>query len=162
MPGITNNLENVTNTYSASSRVELNSNISENIDFKVSYVFDVNHVDNSVQAGQSGQYSIHNITGKFNFSVWRGFVMRSDINYQNYKAVQGDFDTEYLLWNITVAKKLLKNESAEIAFSVFDLLNQNKGISQSVSANYIEETKSLVLKQYFMISARYNIRKFSA
>jgi hypothetical protein len=160
LPGIINNQESIANTYSMNSRIGFNSNISEKVDFNVNYNFKLNKVHNTIQSGQNGQYSLHTVTGKFNFIFWKGLVLRSDINYQYYDAIQDDFNTEYILWNMSLAKKFLKNDKAEIALTVFDLLNQNKGVSQTIAASYIEETRSLVLNQYFMISATYNIRRF--
>ena len=72
------------------------------------------------------------------------------------------FNTTYTLWNMSLAKKFLKNNLGELELSVFDLLKQNRSISQSVTATYLEETRTQVLQQFFMLKLTYQLRKFKA
>ena len=59
-----------------------------------------------------------------------------------------------------IGKKFLKNKAAELKLSVFDLLKQNQSISRTVEANYIEDTQSQVLQQYFMLTFTYSLKNF--
>jgi len=161
-PGMANNIENVSNTYTATVGLALNSNISENVDYTLSYTPNFNTVTNSIQESQTSGYLTHVISGKLNLIFLNGTVFRSDFSYQIYDGISGEFDTQYFLWNLSLAKKFLKNDVAEIAVTVFDLLDQNTGISQTVTSNFIEESQSQVLQQYLMVSLRYNLRKFKA
>jgi hypothetical protein len=42
---------------------------------------------------------------------------------------------------------------------VNDLLNQNQSISRTVSENYIQDTRSTVLRRYFMLTFTYNLNR---
>lgn len=161
-PGITDDQTNISNTYTGSGRMAIASNFSENVDFNVFYSISTNSVNNSIQSDQvaNSNYTTHTVGGKFNLIFWKGFVFRNDINYQMYNAVNDDFDTEFALWNMSIAKKFLKNDMAELELSVFDLLEQNNSVSQSVNPTYIEETRTEVLSRYFMLTFTYQLRKF--
>ena len=123
-PGLANNIENVSDSYTVTPGYSINSNISENIDYTLSYGANFNRVTNSIQESQQSQFLTHEIKGKFNLIFWKGIVFRTDFNYQIYDGISGEFDTQFFLWNMSVAKKFLKNDLAEISLSVFDLLNQ--------------------------------------
>ncbi|MDR0794185.1 MAG: hypothetical protein LBE82_12830, partial [Chitinophagaceae bacterium] len=48
----------------------------------------------------------------------------------------------------------------EIKLSVYDLLNKNKGISQTANAYSIQQTTTTVLRRYVQLTFTYNIRNF--
>jgi hypothetical protein len=62
--------------------------------------------------------------------------------------------------NSYVGYKFLKDKGLEARITAFDLLNQNKSITRTVTANYIENSQALVLKQYFLLQLTYTIRNF--
>jgi hypothetical protein len=70
------------------------------------------------------------------------------------------FNPNFTLWNAYLSKSLLKNKRGEVRVTAYDLLNQNTGIDRSASGNYVQDTRYLVLKQYFMITFTYNLSKF--
>ncbi len=160
-PGITNGFENISNNFSASTRVGLVSHITEYFDFNIFYDFSANIVRNSLSESiQRSKYSTQTLGSKIDLTIGKTLVLRSDLTHQAYKGISDTSDINFTLWNFALAKKFLKNNQAEIELSVFDLLNQNRGISQNVGPNYLEETTTEVLRQYFMFKLTYQIRKF--
>ena len=63
------------------------------------------------------------------------------------------------LWNAEITKGLFKFNRATLKLSVFDLLNQNIGISRNANLNYIEDASYKVLNRFYMASFTYNLRK---
>jgi hypothetical protein len=161
-PGRTEEVTNISNTYSVNMRLGLSSNISENIDFNTYYNVSANTVSNSIdsKANSNSQYITQTIGGKLNLIFWKGIVLRSDTYYEKYNGISDDFNSEYILWNVSAAKKFLKNDLGELELIAFDILNQNQSFSQSVTPNYIEEVKTQVLRQYFMLRFTYQLRMF--
>lgn len=160
IPGMANGIENISETLNGNSRLTLGSNINENVDFNIYYSANVNRVNNSVQSSADSRYGTQNVGGKVNLIFLKGTVFRSDFNYQFYNGVSSEFDTKYILWNMTIAKKFLKNDMAEASITLYDILKQNQSISQTVTSGYLEEVQSLVLSQYFMFTVTYTLRKF--
>ncbi len=160
LPGMNNNIKNFANTYSGNVKVSLVSNISENVDFNIYYNNRASKVINSSQSASNSNYLTQTLGGNINLTFWKGLVLRSDIYHEKYNGVNDAFNTTYTLWNMSLAKKLLKNDMGEIELSVFDLLKQNRSISQSVTPTYLEETRTQVLQQYFMLTFTYQLRQF--
>ncbi|BDD05231.1 outer membrane beta-barrel protein [Aureibacter tunicatorum] len=160
LPGVNDDEMNISETWTAGMKLSLVSNISENFDFNIFYKVDGNWVENSVESIGSNRYSLQNIGGKINVIFGNGFVFRSDWSHQIYHGVNEEFNTQYTLWNMALAKKFLKDKSAEVEVSVYDLLGQNQSVSQTVNASYIEERNVQVLQQYFMVKLSYTLRHF--
>lgn len=159
VPGLVNQLSNFANTFNINGGLVIGSNISQQIDFTLSHNSNINLVKNTVLTNQSSNYFINTTNLKMNIMPSSSWVLNSDLNYTNYQGLGSGFNQDFFLWNAAVAYKFMK-KMAEIKLSVFDLLNQNNSISRSVTETYIEDTRSIVLNRYFMVTFTYNIRKF--
>ena len=159
-PSLINGVVNRANTVGVSQGVVLSSNISEKIDFTLSYNYGYNKVMNSLQPELNTAYNTQAVGGNIVWNAWKGLVLRSDVNYQRYAGLSTGFNQQFALWNASIAQRFLKNQNGELKLSVFDLLNQNTSVSRSFSETYLEDNRSLVLKQYFMLTFTYNLRQF--
>ena len=63
---------------------------------------------------------------------------------------------------MSLAKKFFKINTAEIKFTVYDILKQNKGISRVIGENYFEDIRANVVPSFFLISISYNLNRFGA
>ncbi|MEL7001197.1 MAG: outer membrane beta-barrel protein [Bacteroidota bacterium] len=160
VPGVTNGQENISNTYALNSGFVISSNVSENVDFTVSYTANYNIVDNTFQSQQDDNYLSQNLGTKLNLIFGKGFVFRNDLNYQKFSGFTDDFNLDFVLWNMSFGKKFLKDQRGELQLSVFDLLAQNNSVSRENTEGFIEETRTQVLRQYFMLTFTYTFRKF--
>ena len=52
----------------------------------------------------------------------------------------------------------MKGDKGQIKFSIFDVLDENRGISYTVNPNYIEELRSNSIGRYGMLSFIYSLR----
>lgn len=162
IPGLINDVKNISDTYSASLRLGLSSNISENIDYNIYYNFTGNQVTNTIQSRSNSRYLTQTLGGKINIIFAKDYVFRSDIYSLNYNGINQNSDIHYTLWSMSFARKFLKNNMGELELSVFDLLGENQSINQNVTAAYLEEIQTQVLQRYFMLTFTYKLRKFKS
>lgn len=140
--------------------LSLTSNISNRIDFTISSKTNLGDVSNTLQPDQNTDY-LNQTTGlKLDVIFPWGITWRNQINHQIYSGYGEDFDDDYLLGIMSIGKKFLKNDRAEISLSVFDLFNQNQAINRTISSLYTESTISNVLQRYFMVNFKYDLRHF--
>jgi len=160
LPGMTDEVLNISETYSADVKIGLASNISEKVDYTVYYQWTGSQVGNSILDANNTRFYTQTVGASLNFTLPYGIVFRNESLFQTYNGANEDFDTQYTLWNMGVAKKFLKNNRGEIELSVYDLLGQNQSFSQTVTAQYLEESQTQVLQRYFMLTFTYQLRKF--
>ena len=63
-----------------------------------------------------------------------------------------------VLWNVGIGEKLLNNQRGEIRLTAFDVLNQNKNVSRTVTGDYIQDTENRTLKPYVILTFTYTMR----
>ncbi len=160
MPGMINNARNLSNTYTMSQGLVVSSNISQNLDFAVSYNGNYNIVKNSIQQRTNNNYLSQGMGARANWIFGKGFVLQTDINNQSYRGLGEGFNQSYTLWNASFGKKMMKNNSAELKVTLFDILGQNNSINRSVTETYQQDVISQVLTRYAMLTFTYNLRNF--
>lgn len=159
-PGLNNNQLNYSDGQRYSFGLVLSSNISTKLDFTISSNSNFSSVQNTLSSSLNNQYFNQNLKIRFNLIIGNGFIFNTDATYYSYSGLSSSFNQKYTLWNMAIAKKMFKNQSGEIRLSVFDLLKQNTSIQRNITTNYIEDTQSNVLQQYFMLSFSYNLKKY--
>ena len=160
LPGQVNYVNSVTDNYTYSTGVGLASNINEYIDFNLSYSANFNTAKNDIQSQSNTKYVNQSTGAQLNLLSKSGWFIQNDVSNQSYTGLSAGFNQSFWLWNAAIGKKFLKSRAAELKLSVFDLLKQNQSISREITANYIQDTQSQVLQQYFMLTFTYSLKNF--
>ena len=80
-------------------------------------------------------------------------------SYTYYLYTSPDLEDQSLpLLKASLSRYILPKDKGQIILSVFDALEENKGLSRNVTTNYIEEILSNSIGRYFMLSFVYNVR----
>ncbi|MCO6497709.1 MAG: TonB-dependent receptor [Chitinophagaceae bacterium] len=159
-PGLLNDVKNVSNSYNYNLGVVLASNISEYIDFNISYSANINRVDNTIRPEQNNNYFTSSTGISVNLLSKKGTFLQNSISNESYRGLADGFNQSFWLWNVAIGQKFLKDNRGELKLSVFDLLKQNKSITRDVTESYIQDTRNQVLQQYFMLTFTYKLRNF--
>ncbi|MGZ4058112.1 MAG: outer membrane beta-barrel protein [Bacteroidia bacterium] len=161
-PVVINNNTNISGSSVITGGLTLSSNISEAVDFTISYSGNYNINKNSIQASQNNNYIYSNIDAKLNIMVYKKIVFSSEYAYTGYSGISSEYNQGVNLLSCSVAYKFLKKKQAEIKASIFDVLNKNKSITRTIASNYIEDNKTNALQQYFMLHFTYTFKKFNS
>jgi hypothetical protein len=159
-PGMVNGVTNFTENYNFSAGVALASNISEYIDYTLSYAGNFNNAINSFNPSLDNKFYSHNISAKVNLLTKSGWFVLNDLGNQVFTGLADGFNQNFWLWNVSAGKKFLEKRRGELKLTVFDLLKQNQSVSRTVDALYIEDVQTVVLQQYFMLTFTYTLRNF--
>ncbi|SIQ98111.1 TonB-dependent receptor [Pontibacter lucknowensis] len=160
IPGMIDEQINYANNTNLGAGINISSNISEKIDFSVSTFSSYNIVSNTLRTTQNNNYFNQNTSVRYNWILWKDLVYRTELNHQYNSGLSAGVDNSFLLWNMSLGKKIFKDKQGEISLSVNDLMNQNVSIRRNITESYVEDVQSTVLQRFFMLTFSYNIRSF--
>ncbi len=160
-PSMINGVKNIASNMGYNGGVTLGSNISENVDFTLSWNGGYNLADNSLAGrGSKNEYFNHSASGNLKAVFWKGFTFTASASYIQNIGYTNDYNEEYTLINAYIGKKLFKNQLGEIMVGVNDLLNQNTAFSRSTGSGFTQNMWNSVIGRYFTVQFTYNIRAF--
>lgn len=159
-PNLINNVKSFTNNYGINGGMVLSSNMSEKLDFTISYSPTYNIVRNTAQTTLNSNYIFQTTSVKVNWLFGKGFLFQSEAVNQAYSGLGSGFNQNFTLWNAGFGYKFLKKQAGELRLNVFDLLKQNNSISRNINTAYIEDARNQVLGRYYMITFTYSLRNF--
>ena len=142
-------------------RAVLGSNISENVDFTLSWNGTYNEATNSLNADKSkNRYFNHTAQGNLKVVFPLGFTFTASAAYSQYIGFTNDYSEDYLLCNAWLGKKVFRNKRGEVMIGVNDLLNQNRAFSRTTGSGYTQNSTNSVIGRYYMVQFTYNLRRF--
>jgi hypothetical protein len=158
LPGQINQIITKTQTLQYNLGLNLVSNISEYIDYNISYTANINRAETRGLVVTPNNYVNHVANASFNLLSKKGWFMQHDLTHQVFRGLSGSFDREFTLWNASIGKKFFKSKAGELKVTVFDLLKQNQSLSRTINNVSLEDSRSVVLSQYFMFTFSYNLK----
>jgi len=101
---------------------------------------------------------LHNYFIDFTLTVWKKWRLNAGYDYKLYTSDQFAENQSLPLMQASISRYVLPGDKGQIKFSVFDVLEENRGISQTATPNYLEEVRSNSIGRYAMLSFIYSIR----
>ena len=160
-PGLVNDQLGFNNSQRLSTGLSINSNISDQIDFNIWSRSSYNKVENTLNPSLNDTFFNQRFSLNFNWIFWEGFIYRLDLNHQINAGLSEGFDNSFSLVNMSLGKKIFKNQRGEISIMVYDLFAQNANVRRNITETFIEDIQTNVLQRYFMLTFTYNLRRFS-
>ncbi|OQP61588.1 outer membrane beta-barrel family protein [Niastella populi] len=150
---------NITNALVVSQTAGINLDIKEALIVGLNASVAYNKATYSQQSIQNNEYFTQTYSADISYTFLKSLVLSTDFDYYINTGRADGFNQSIPLWNSSLAYQLFKKKNGELKFSVNDLLNQNQSITRTISDGYVQDTRSTVLKRYFMLTFTYNLNR---
>jgi len=152
--------KNIGKTISITQGAGLNFDLlNERLDLGVNASLSYYNVRYSVNASLSENYFAQAYSADFSLTLPGNIVVGSDFDYYVNSGRADGFNQTLPLWNASIALQFLKNKNAELKFSCNDIFDQNQTINRVAYDNYIEDSRTNVIRRYFMIGLLVNLNR---
>ena len=92
-------------------------------------------------------------------TILKNFQLNSSFDLYQYESKTTDFRQEIPILNIWLSRFLLKGNTGELKIGVSNLLDKSLGVTQSATANYLQQETINNLGRYFMVSFTYALNR---
>ncbi|MEH6407105.1 MAG: outer membrane beta-barrel protein, partial [Leeuwenhoekiella sp.] len=157
--GFTNGVLYNSDQYSLNPSVRFTYAIDEYFELNPNYRLSFNDTRYDINPDRNADFINHTV-GFEATTYWpKHVVFGNDITYNYYGNVSAGFDNSSILWNMSLGYQFLK-DNATLKVKVYDVLDQNIDTRRSTGDDYVQDTNSLILQQYAMLSFTYKLSNF--
>jgi hypothetical protein len=154
-----NKQENEIRTFNAGPEIRFDLNPTEklNIGFGATWLY--NRSRYSLLPDLDNSYLSQEYSASADLQLSAKFFLSSDFMYTINTQRAAGFNSRVPIWNASLSRQMLKYNRGEIKLSASDLLNRNVGIRRTANNNYIEDSRVMTLKRFFLLSFTYSLSK---
>ena len=154
---------NYANNIGYDAGVTIGSNISENLDFTVSWSGTYNQAWNDIEGvgiSAKNNYFNHSANGSLKWVFLKRLTLTAAVSYVQYIGLTNKYNEDYVLCNLYLGCKVFKNKRGEVQVGVNDLLNQNTSFARTTGSGYTQNSWNSCIGRYFSVQFVYNLRHF--
>ena len=160
---VLNDATNKTNTFTVTQNAGINLDFKQKLNLSLNASVSMNNVDYQFEEGASNSEDIKYYTQTYSaditYTMFKSLVLSTDFDYLLNSGLGEGYNQAIPLWNSSIALQVFKKKNGEIKLSINDLLNQNQSIRRTINPQYIEDTRSMVLKRYFLLTFTWNLNR---
>lgn len=152
--GFVNGIRNVTENTTISPGLTFEKEIHD-CEFTLGggYTYSIPKQTISLQSNQP--YYTYNLDASFRLKLAERLNVSADANYVNNGNRANGYNINYVIVNGSISYNFLKAKNLIVGFDANDILNQNISNQRSIQGNKIVDTKTQVIKQYFLLRVTY-------
>ena len=99
------------------------------------------------------------VTARGSYTTRHEFEFESDLTYGFYKGYAEGYGLPEWQWNAEISKNI---KAFTLSIKANDILNQTRSLRHTVTANYTEDSYSLIMGRYILLGIKWNFGKMNA
>lgn len=149
-----------TNSWRLRFEPELGISSENKYNFAINPFLAYNYTRSSLPASIDNNYWSYGVQGGANVNLpWKMEVF-TDINADLRQRINAfASNTNLVVWNAGISKKLFKKDAGKLSFQVNDILDDNKGFTRVINSTFISDDRFQRLSRYFMLRFEWSFNK---
>ena len=131
------------------------------MEIKPYYEINISNNSYDIDAFEDRKFTRHNAGLRTATFLPKKFEWENDIRFNYNPDVAEGFQKSAWFWNSSLTYSILKDKGL-ISLKVYDLLNQNTNARRVATQDYIQDSQSTVLRQYFMLGFSYKFNSLGS
>ena len=157
---LNNTSKNTGKNWVMGQRFSTDIKIKKWLETTVSVNYSLNDNKYSIQSDLNSSTQTWTFSHNSRIFLPKDFIISYDIDKYINKGYSGNATANPLIINATLEKQFLKKKNLSLKLQGFDLLNENIGVSRSVTGTGFTDTRTSRLGRYFMFSFVCRLNKF--
>ena len=162
LPGIINGEYSPVHRNNYLVGASLASNISEDVDFRVSYTGEYVQGEFTTKAGKNNNdYFSHTVSGQLKWAFWKGVTFTGSLSYRQDKGISAPFNDRTLLCNLYLGKRIFRNRLGEISIGINDLFDDNsRRYAQTINSSGTNNIVNQGIERYVAFQLVWHLRNY--
>lgn len=162
LPGIINGEYSPVHRNNYLVGASLASNISEDVDFRVSYTGEYVQGEFTTKAGKNNNdYFSHTVSGQLKWAFWKGVTFTGSLSYRQDKGISAPFNDRTLLCNLYLGKRIFRNRLGEISIGINDLFDDNsRRYAHTINSSETNNIVNQGIERYVAFQLVWHLRNY--
>lgn len=162
LPGIINGEYSPVHRNNYLVGASLASNISEDVDFRVSYTREYVQGEFTTKAGKNNNdYFSHTVSGQLKWAFWKGVTFTGSLSYRQDKGISAPFNDRTLLCNLYLGKRIFRNRLGEISIGINDLFDDNsRRYAHTINSSGTNNIVNQGIERYVAFQLVWHLRNY--
>ena len=162
LPGIINGEYSPVHRNNYLVGASLASNISEDVDFRVSYAGEYVQGEFTTKAGKNNNdYFSHTVSGQLKWAFWKGVTFTGSLSYRQDKGISAPFNDRTLLCNLYLGKRIFRNRLGEISIGINDLFDDNsRRYAHTINSSGTNNIVNQGIERYVAFQLVWHLRNY--
>jgi hypothetical protein len=152
-----NGVQSTINTFTFGPTLRFDLSPTDKLDLSFDAGLNYYKTTYSLQPALNTDYFSQLYEGEINWQLPANFYLSTSFTYTVNSQRASGFNASVPLWNASFSRQFLHFNRGELKLSVYDILNQNVGITRTSNQSYIEDSRIKNLQRFFMLTFTYSL-----
>lgn len=148
--GFVNDQLNTTQNSQYAGGLTFEKEFADVAEFRIGGDYNYNVPKQTISLQSNKPYYNYGLEAGFRFKIKERLNIEAEANYTNNGNRAVGYNIDYTIVNASIGYSFLKAKNLIIAVEANDILNQNINNTREVQANRIVDTKTQIIRQYFL------------
>lgn len=155
-----NNEKANTKSFTVTININLNYDIDQKFNFSFSPYVGYNASRSSLKTSIDNNYLTYGARSNINLTLPWKMDLNTDVNADLRGRINAfTSNTNFVVWNARLSKKILKKDTGKLIFSVNDILDDNKGFIRTINSTFISDDRFQRISRYFLLTFEWSFNK---